>query len=77
MTETQTELSFEKLLERIEILVKKLEAGELSLENSLKAYEEGVGLVRTAQERLDGMEGKIQQLMANGQKKPFDSKTEG
>ncbi len=66
---------FEKMLERLEGIVKKLEAGELSLETSLKSYEEGIGLVRLAQERLDQMEGKIEELMADGKKKPLNVAT--
>jgi len=75
MTEDQKkkgeEVPFEKLLERLEGIVKQLESGELSLEGSLKTYEQGIGLVRETQSRLQGMEGKIEQLMQDGKKEPL------
>jgi exodeoxyribonuclease VII small subunit len=76
MTEDQKkksndEIPFEKLLERLEGIVKQLESGELSLEGSLKTYEQGIGLVRETQTRLQNMEGKIEQLMQDGRKEPL------
>lgn len=65
------EVPFESMLRKLEGVVKKLESGEVSLEDSLKFYEEGVGLVRNAQQRLEKMEGKIEQLMNDGKKKPL------
>jgi exodeoxyribonuclease VII small subunit len=61
------EPAFEDLLGKLEGLVKKLEDGELPLEASLVAYEEGVGLVRTAQKSLTKMEGRLEKLTADGQ----------
>ena len=62
---------FEAVLEHLEGIVGRLEGGELSLEDSLKAYEEGVGLVREAQGRLDGMESKLEELRADGTTVPL------
>ncbi len=72
----EKELPFEKLLENLEGLVNQLEKGELSLENSLKAYEKGIGFVKEAEQRLEKMEGRIEQLMLDGKKKPFEEKAE-
>lgn len=66
------EIPFESLLEGLETLVQQLEKGELSLENSLRAYEKGIGFVREAEQRLEKMEGKIEQLMADGKKEKLD-----
>ena len=71
MNEKNKEIPFEALLERLESIVNQMEKGELSLENSLKAYEKGVGVIREAEQRLEKMEGKIEELMADGKKKPF------
>lgn len=65
-------LPFEGLLDSLEKIVIQIEKGDLSLENSLKFYEKGIGLVREAQGRLDKMEGKIEELMADGSKKTFE-----
>ncbi|OGQ09741.1 MAG: exodeoxyribonuclease VII small subunit [Deltaproteobacteria bacterium RBG_16_71_12] len=65
------EASFESVLERLEAVVQRLERGDLSLDDSLKAYEEGIGLVRSAQGRLDGMERRLEELLADGRTAPL------
>ncbi len=59
---------FEKSLAALEELVKKLEAGDLPLEESLKQFERGVQLARSCQEALQQAELRVQQLIqpANG-----------
>lgn len=74
---TLTELSFEKAFAQLQELVKKLEGGTLPLEESLKAFEEGVRLTRHCQESLSAAELKVEQLMKIGadgktQTKPFE-----
>jgi exodeoxyribonuclease VII small subunit len=76
MNEKSKEVPFEKLLENLEVLVNQLEKGELSLENSLTAYEKGIGFVKEAEQRLEKMEGRIEQLMLDGKKKPLEEKAE-
>lgn len=56
-------MSFEAALEQLQVTVKRLESGELSLEQSLKAFEEGVRLTRTCQEQLSGAEKRVELLM--------------
>jgi exodeoxyribonuclease VII small subunit len=53
---------FEDCLERLEQLVADLERGELDLERSLAAFEEGVRLVRQCSERLSAAELRLRQL---------------
>lgn len=60
--EATEELKFEKALERLEKIVEELEAGEISLEDALKKYEEGVKLSRVLSEKLGQAEKKIQIL---------------
>lgn len=71
------EASFESVLERLEAVVQRLERGELSLDDSLKAYEEGIGLVRSAQGRLDGMERRLEELLVDGRTAPLEPPKDG
>lgn len=54
---------FESSLAQLEKLVARMESGELGLEESLKAFEEGVRLTRLCQETLSAAEQKVQRLM--------------
>ncbi len=54
---------FEKALNELESLVKDLEQGELSLEQSLSAFERGVKLTRDCQQALKSAEQRIEQLV--------------
>lgn len=47
----------------LESLVNQLESGDLSLEESLKAFESGVRLIRDCQNRLQAAEQKVSQLL--------------
>ncbi len=53
---------FEKALEDLEKIVEAMESGELTLDQALKKYEEGVGLVRACQSKLVETEKKIEVL---------------
>jgi exodeoxyribonuclease VII small subunit len=55
--------SFEESLKKLETIVDKLEKGDLSLEESLKLFEEGVGLSATCKKELEEAEGKVQMLI--------------
>ena len=55
--------SFEESLKKLESLVEQLEKGDLSLEDSLKLFEEGVGLSAACKKELDAAEGKVQMLI--------------
>lgn len=54
--------TFETSLEDLEKIVRKLEDGDLSLEESLKLFEDGVKLSRECQERLNQAERRIEVL---------------
>ncbi len=54
---------FEAALKQLEEIVQRLEKGELSLEDSLKLYEEGIRLSRLCHAKLDEAEGRIEQLL--------------
>lgn len=55
--------SFEQALERLETIVEQLEGGELTLEESLARYEEGVRLSRRLTQVLDQAERRIERLV--------------
>jgi len=61
--DVRTDPSFEASLQRLTEVVEKLEGGELGLEESLALFEEGVGLARTAQARLDAAEKRVEELV--------------
>lgn len=54
---------FEASLDELEGIVRKLEGGDLSLDESLKLFENGVRLARECQERLDQAERRIDVLI--------------
>ena len=57
-------MEFEKKLKRLEDIVEKMESGELSLDASLKLFEEGVTLSRECQGQLTAAEEKVKVLLA-------------
>jgi exodeoxyribonuclease VII small subunit len=55
--------TFEESLRKLENIVDQLEKGDLALEDSLKLFEEGVGLSAACKQELDAAEGKVQMLV--------------
>jgi len=70
------ERKFEDALKQLEGIVEKLEGEDLSLEDSLKDFEEGVRLTRYCHNKLNEAEKKIEILMkddeGNEKTEPFD-----
>ena len=58
-----SEPSFEKSLEKLEDIVSKMEGGELSLDDAMKNYEEGIKLSRFCYKKLGEAEKKIEKLV--------------
>lgn len=65
---------FETSLKRLEDIVRELEAGELSLEDSLKKFEEGIKLSRFCSSKLDEIEKKVSMLVKNEEKEVDEQK---
>lgn len=63
--ETEGTLKFESALEKLEKLVEEMESGDLPLDEILKKYEEGSGLVRYCAGKLTEAEKRIEILMKN------------
>lgn len=57
-------ISFEKSLDTLEKLVKKMDSGDLSLEDSLASFEQGIQLVRQCQQQLQQAEQKVYELLS-------------
>ncbi len=64
---------FEDILGRLRGIVEKLEGGNLPLEESLRAFEEGMELCRRGTVILDGAEKKVETLLAAGRTAPFEA----
>ncbi|MFQ3170252.1 MAG: exodeoxyribonuclease VII small subunit [Oleispira sp.] len=72
----KTTFHFEQSLAELESLVERMESGEMSLEDSLKAFEQGIKYTRDCQNALTKAEQKVQLLLQkNGQMEaqPFNS----
>jgi len=68
-------LPFEQALERLEQISQALGQGGLKLEEAIALYEEGIGLVKTCQERLNAAELQIEQLNASEQETEVEEET--
>ncbi len=67
--------SFEESLGELEALVERMESGELSLEESLSAFERGIALTRSCQQALQAAEQRVEILTArtpDAATEPFD-----
>ena len=74
------DIKFEDALQRLEEIVDKLESGELPLEQSLKVFEEGVGLARRCAKYLEEAEKRIETLTKDDagllKTEPFELETD-
>ena len=59
-------LPFEEALARLEGLVDRLEEGDIPLEESVRAYAEGMTLVRSCLTRLEAAEAVVRELAESG-----------
>ena len=59
----QSSKKFESALEELENIIEQLESGDLSLEDSLAAFENGVGLIKYCNQKLSEVESKIEILL--------------
>lgn len=59
------EIKFEESLKKLEKLVEDLEKGDLSLDEALKKYQEGIELARLCAQRLESAKKKIDVLVKN------------
>lgn len=69
--ETKKELSIEESMTKLSETISLLESEEISLEDSLKAYEQGVKYVKLCNEALDAAEKKVLVIRENGELDEF------
>jgi exodeoxyribonuclease VII small subunit len=71
---------FEKSLARLEEVVRRLESPQLSLDDAMKLFEEGVELSRECQKQLEEAEGRVEILLKKADGKiaaqPFEPEPE-
>ena len=70
------EANFEQAMKRLEAIVEQMESGELSLEDLIVRYEEGMKLVKVCQERLASAEQRIEIITRGSGGKPAVRKFE-
>ena len=76
MTKTVKAIDFEQQLKNLEELVATLESGDLSLEDSMKSFEQGIKVARECQAALKQAEQKVELLTRQGDEllsEPFES----
>jgi exodeoxyribonuclease VII small subunit len=65
MARAREPLSFAHQLDRLEEIVRLLEAQELDLDEALKLFEEGIERLREARERLTAAEAQVKQVLSD------------
>ncbi|QZD89822.1 exodeoxyribonuclease VII small subunit [Qipengyuania aurantiaca] len=64
------EMSFEEALRALEITVRRLESGDVPLDESIALYERGEELRKACQARLDAAQARIDKIVIDGEGKP-------
>jgi exodeoxyribonuclease VII small subunit len=79
-TDSGKKVDFERSLARLEEVVRRLESANLTLDDAMKLFEEGVELSRVCQKQLQEAEGRVEILLKKADGKivaePFEDKTE-
>lgn len=68
----KAETTFAQELDKLDKTVRDLESGKLDLDAALARFEEGVQLTRRLRARLDEAEGRIEELLENGEMRPLN-----
>lgn len=78
LIETSATKTFEQSMAELERVVRELESGELTLDQSLASFERGIALSRECEQKLEEAKGRVEQLLTtvSGEKKmvSFDVK---
>jgi len=65
-----SEMSFEQALRELESVVRRLESGDVPLDESIDLYERGEQLRKACQSRLDAAQARIEKIVAGSDGKP-------
>ena len=63
---TIQELTYEQAMEQLELVVRKLDNGELALEDAITSFQDGLEYIKVCQNKLTAAEGKLA-MFRNGQ----------
>lgn len=66
--QSEENMKFEESMKRLDEIVKQMETGDLSLEESMKLYEEATKLSALCKDELEKAELKITELKSDGEK---------
>lgn len=67
----QTEMTFEEAMNKLEIIVNRLEEGEVPLEEAINLYKEGMELSKWCHDKLKSAESQMTLILKDDQLKPF------
>ena len=68
----EKESTFELAMKRLEEIVNALESGQVSLDDSLKLFEEGIKLTKYCESELKNIENKAAKILEDSQEKNFE-----
>ena len=63
---TNAELTYEQAMEQLELVISKLDSGDLPLEEAIDSFQAGLSYIKVCQEKLTAAEGKLA-MFRNGQ----------
>ena len=70
-------MTYESGMEELQALADRIESGELTLEETLKAYEKGCALAEKLSAILQEGRGRVEKLEKDGARTPFDAEEQG
>ena len=69
MKKNKSTSTYEKIFDDLEIIVQKMDSGEISLEKSLELFEKGMSLIQEGKDRLVQAEERVKALINESDKK--------
>lgn len=60
-------LSYEEMMDRLEKIIARMDDGNIPLEDSLNAFDEGMLLIQVAREKLESYRARIEENIQEGQ----------
>jgi len=73
MPSDNKKIDFEASLQKLEVIVSKLEDENINLEDSVKSFEAGINLVKECQKQLEEAEFKVKELLDDGSSEELDN----
>ncbi|QED48574.1 exodeoxyribonuclease VII small subunit [Cytobacillus dafuensis] len=69
---SEKQLTFEEAMEKLEVIVEKLEEGDVPLEEAINIYKQGMELSKLCHEKLKSVENQLTQILTeDGRKENF------